>query len=1081
MLSAKRGLLAAVFLLFIAAAAIAQNRTISGTVKGQNNEPLKDVNISVKGTNNGTVTNAEGRYSIEVNTEKAVLIFSFTGYTDNQVEVGPGQNSINITLTGSDKALDEVIVVGYGKQKKINMTGAVETISSKQLENRPVTSASALLQGTAASLVFSTPAGGNTPGSNPTIQIRGQALLSGATPPLVVIDGIPSSMTGFNQLNPNDIESVSVLKDAAASAIYGARAAFGVLVVSTKMAKKNEKPVFTYSGNFSSVTPVRVPHTVDSYTFALARNQANFNSGQAALFSKVTLDTIQDNVNNPGKYTLAQLNPVATGATAWSSAAATYNNNDFMDIWLTSSFRQQHDFSVRGGGEKTSYYLSAAYVDQPGVLNFIGNIDNYKRFNINGGLVAQVNDWMRLTYRTRYSLSNTKAPTGTNNEGRSRLYQFAYGAWPTIPVKNPTGQYSALSQILPAMEGGYIENKSHSLDNILALDLDIMKGLTAHVDGTWRVAFNDNLTLRTPSYEVGPTGLLNPVQFVDVSQVSKANSLGTYWTLQGYMAYEHNLGKHNFRVQAGAQAEENNSKSLSGSNLNLYVPDLPSIATSYGTTPTLTDAISEAAVFGVFGRLNYNYDNKYLLELNGRYDGSGRYAEDKRWGFFPSASVGWNLSNENFWGGIKHIVNRAKLRGSFGTVGNQTQDGYPHIPTMAGSAQSGWIFDGRRMPYVNMAGILNMERTWEKFTTAELGLELAFLDHRLTTEFDYFNRLSWDNIGPATPVPSVLGALAPAVNNAEFVTKGWEAQFRWSDKISRNWDYSVGFNLADAKSEVTKYNNTSGVHLLNDWYVGKELGEMWGYTSNRLLTADDFPNPSQITAQQPKISQSKIHAQWYAGDVKYEDLDGDKIISPGNSTLENPGDLRKIGNSTPRYRFAFNFGTGYSFHKAGRVDVSAFVEGVGKRDIFMSSSFFFFGNMYTGSTIGTGIYQGKQLDFYRDANSDPRLLTHLGQNTNSFFPRPYSNSGGQGAKNFQTNTRYMISGAYARLKNVMATYTMPSAWLNRAKIQSCRFYFSAENIAVLSKLPNYIDPEVVNGGLMYPEQATYSFGVNLGF
>ncbi|UKJ07946.1 SusC/RagA family TonB-linked outer membrane protein [Solitalea lacus] len=1049
-------------------------KTVTGQVRDEVGLPIPAVSVFEKGTSNGTTTDANGAFSIKVNSGK-ILVFKSIGFIQKEITIGSA-TVLGVVLKEEATSLKDVVVVAYGTQKKVNVTGAVDVITSKQLENRPVTSPSALLQGTAPSLMFSTPAGGNTPGSSPTVQIRGQALLSGATTPLVVIDGIPAVMGDFNAMNPNDIESVSVLKDAAAAAVYGARAPFGVLVVTTKMGKKNEKPVFTYSVNFANVSNVRTPHTVDSYTFALSRNQAFANSGSAQLFTPAVLDMIQDNVNNPGKYTLEQLNP--NNGLAWSNAAQTYNNNDWFDVFFRTSFRQQHDFSVKGGTDKVNYFVSASFVDQPGVFNFIEDIDKYKRYNFNGGLVAQVNDWMKLTYRTRYSLSNTLAPTGTDND-RNRFYQFAYGAWPTIPVKNTTGQYSALSQILAAKEGGNSDNKSHLLDNILGLDLDLAKGWTAHVDGTWRVAFNDNQTLRKPVYEIAPNGALNPVQFTDVSQIAKTNSLGTYRTLQGYTAYEHNFGKHNFRVQGGAQIEENNAKYLTGSNLNLYIIDMPSIATSYGTTPFLTDEINDNAVAGVFGRFNYNYNDRYLLEVNGRYDGSGRYAADKRWGFFPSVSAGWNMSNENFWKVIEPVVNRAKLRASYGTVGNQGQTGFQHISTMAGSPQSAWIFDGKRLPFVSMPGILNFERTWEKFTTADFGLELGFLNNRLTTEFDYFNRLSWDMIGPPTPLPNVLGDTAPPVNNAAMETKGWEAQVKWTDKITSRWDYSVGVNLSDALSKVTKYNTT--VNSLSGWYVGKELGEIWGYTSNRLLNANDFAAPVPTAGAQPIVSQSKIHPQWYPGDVKYEDLDGDGLISAGNLTLENHGDLRKIGNSTPRYRFAFNLATGYSIPKAGRVDVSAFLEGVGKRDLFMSSSYFYWGNMYTGSTIGTGIYQGKQLDYYRDANSNPRLLAHLGENVDAYFPRPYSNAGGQGAKNFATNTRYMMSGAYMRLKNVMATYTLPNEWLKHAKIQNCRLYFSAENIGVLSKLPNYIDPEFVNGGQMYPEQATYSFGVNLGF
>jgi len=1090
----KKCLLAFSLTLFLGAAAIAQTRTITGTVKDQNGAPLKGVSVMIKGTKNGSTTDELGKYSLSVD-KNAVLILSFTGYTSKVITVGESQSSVITQLAPLDKSLEDVVVVGYGKQKKINMTGAVETISAKQLENRPVTSPVALLQGTAPGLVISTPGGGNTPGSRPTVQIRGAATVNtdgttATTEPLVVIDGIPAGMGDYNALNPNDIESISVLKDAAASAIYGARAPYGVLVVTTKMAKRNEKPSFTYNANFARVTPVRMPHSVDAYTFALSRNQSNYNSGllPGTGFTTAILDKIQDNVNNPGKYSdtsmyLNPARPASSGLDLWADAYNSAFNYDMMDVWLRSSLRQQHDISVKGGSDKTTYYLSAAYVNQPGVLNFIESIDNFKRFNINAGLVSQVTDWMKLTYRTRYSLSEAKAPTGEGNTGsplgRDRIYQFAYGAWPNLAVYNPTGQLSNAAKILSSVDGGNVDNKAHLLDNVLALDLDLAKGWTAHVDGTWRLSLSDYQTLRKPVYEIEPSGAAVQVALTE-SSISKISAQSTYWTVQGYTAYEKALGKHNLRIQAGAQAEETNSKSMTGFVQGEYIPDMTSFKTAYGT-PTLTDAITTGALAGFFGRFNYNYANKYLLELNGRYDGASNYSADKRWGFFPSASAGWNMSNEKFWESIAPIVNRAKLRGSYGTVGNQgNAAGYLHVPTMTTGTQSAWIFDGTRKPFVNMPGILNMNRTWEKITTADFGLELGFLNNRLTTEFDYFNRTTRDMIGPATPVPYVLGATAPEVNNAEMQTKGWEAQLRWNDKITQRWDYSIGFNLSDAKSEITKYNTT--VNSISGWYAGKQVGEIWGYTSNRLLNQNDFPDPSKITAQQPIISQSLITkgGNWYSGDVKYEDLDGDKKISPGNSTVESHGDLKIIGNSTPRYRFAFNLGTGYSIPRAGRVDVSVFLEGVGKRDIFLGGNYFFWGNMYTGSTIGTGIYKGLQMNYYRDANSDPRLLALLGQNVDAYFPRPYNQSG-EGAKNFQTSTRYMQSAAYMRVKNVMATYSLPNEWLNHAKIKTCRLYFSAENIAVLSKMPKYIDPEVVGNGLMYPEQATYSVGLNLGF
>lgn len=1049
---------------------MAQSRTVTGIVKDNKGIPVPGVSIVEKGNTNNATTDYNGAFTINVK-QNSSLIFKSIGFFPREIILG-SKSELIIEMTEDVTALNDVVVVGYGTQKKINMTGAVETISSKSFANRPVTSAVALLQGASASLVVSTPGGGNTPGSRPTITIRGQAALTGgATEPLVVIDGIPSSVDDYNTLNPNVIESISVLKDAAASAIYGARAPYGVLVVTTKMGKKNEKAVITYSGNSGIVFPVRTPHTVDSYSFALARNQSQLNGNLAPFFTTAALDIIKDNIDNPGKYTLSQLNPPVNGA--WPSVAASYNNNDMMDVWLRPSFRQQHDLSVRGGGEHTTYFVSAALVNQPGNLNYIEDIDNFRRYNLNSGLVTDISDWLKLTYRTRYALSQSIAPMGEFGTGRDRIYAYAYGAWPTTPTMYPTGEYSSISRISTSIGGGDSRLSTHNLDNILALDMKLGKGWTAHVDGDWRIAFNDNQTLRKPVYETGPTGVVALLPGTE-SSLAKSNTLATYWTLQGYTAYEQSLGKNTFRFQLGAQAEENNARQLSGTTRDLIDPTLPSVAISTGTR-TLNDAINTWATQGFFGRFNYDYDKKYLLELNGRYDGSGRYSADSRWGFFPSASLGWNMSSENFWKKIAPVVNHSKLRASYGTVGNQGNSaGYLHIPTMSVGSQSPWIFNGVRLPYVNTPGILNMERTWEKITELNLGLELGFFHNRLTTEFDYFSRDSWDIIGPATPLPATLGTSAPDQNNASLLTTGFDLNIKWSDNISKDWNYSVGLNLGDNRSKVTKYNTT--INSIGGFYVGRQIGEIWGYTANRFLNAGDFN-----ASGKPIVDQNQIYSRWNTGDMKYEDLNGDGIINAGTSTVENPGDLRRIGNSTPRYNFGVNLATGYNLKNAGRLDFSIFIQGVGKRDVFMGSSYFYWGAVGTGtSSIETAIYKGKQMDFYRDDKSDPRVLSVLGQNIDSYFPRPYGNSG-EGAKNFQTSTKYLLSGAYARLKNVQLNYTLPQDILKSAKISSCSLYVSGENLFVLSHLPSYIDPEFVNGGRTYPETAVFSMGVNIGF
>lgn len=745
---------------------------VTGKVVDENGEEIIGASVLEKGTINGTVTDMDGNFELKVSGKEVILEVSYIGYSKAIVKTKAGTIT-KVVLKEDTEVLDEVVVVAYGTQKKSNLTGSVDVVSSKEMENRPVTSASSMLQGKASSITFSTPAGGNAPGSAPTLQIRGQAALSETTPPLVVIDGIPSDMGAFNALNPNEIESISILKDAAASAVYGARAPYGVLLVTTKMGGRNEKAVVTYSGNYGIVNPINMPKTLDSYTFGVIRNQSYINARSQAPFTDEDLDIIRDNILNPGKYSLADL--VSDSGNMWGKSLV---NTDWMNIMLKSSFRHQHDLSLKGGSEKSSYSVSIGYVYQPGILNFVEDMDNYSRFNINAAIESDVANWLKVTYRNRYSFAVTKEPVSEYAGGRQRMFDYAFGAWPTSPLQYPDGSYAGI--IATSMNGGMKKNMGHRLDNILAFDFKLAEGWTAHVDGTWRMNFSDYQTLRMPVYGTFPSGdeyLINGTE----SSIDKATASNQYWTIQGYTAYQLQLKRHSFRIQLGAQAEENTYRKLSGTAKELFVYDMESAHIAQGNR-TFDDSINDWATAGFFGRFNYNWAERYFVEVNGRYDGSGRYSRGNRWGFFPSVFGAWNMSNEPFWEKLRDVVNYARVKVSYGTLGNQGNSaGYLHIPTMETAAQGPWIINGKRPTYVKTPGLLNKVRTWEKITTFDLGLEARFLNNQLSMELGYFNRCSWDIIGPPTPLPAVLGANAPSVNNAELVTKGFEAQLSWRD------------------------------------------------------------------------------------------------------------------------------------------------------------------------------------------------------------------------------------------------------------------------------------------------------------
>ena len=644
---------------------------VTGKVVDENGEEIIGASVLEKGTINGTVTDMDGNFELKVSGKEVILEVSYIGYSKAIVKTKAGTIT-KVVLKEDTEVLDEVVVVAYGTQKKSNLTGSVDVVSSKEMENRPVTSASSMLQGKASSITFSTPAGGNAPGSAPTLQIRGQAALSETTPPLVVIDGIPSDMGAFNALNPNEIESISILKDAAASAVYGARAPYGVLLVTTKMGGRNEKAVVTYSGNYGIVNPINMPKTLDSYTFGVIRNQSYINARSQAPFTDEDLDIIRDNILNPGKYSLADL--VSDSGNMWGKSLV---NTDWMNIMLKSSFRHQHDLSLKGGSEKSSYSVSIGYVYQPGILNFVEDMDNYSRFNINAAIESDVANWLKVTYRNRYSFAVTKEPVSEYAGGRQRMFDYAFGAWPTSPLQYPDGSYAGI--IATSMNGGMKKNMGHRLDNILAFDFKLAEGWTAHVDGTWRMNFSDYQTLRMPVYGTFPSGdeyLINGTE----SSIDKATASNQYWTIQGYTAYQLQLKRHSFRIQLGAQAEENTYRKLSGTAKELFVYDMESAHIAQGNR-TFDDSINDWATAGFFGRFNYNWAERYFVEVNGRYDGSGRYSRGNRWGFFPSVFGAWNMSNEPFWEKLRDVVNYARVKVSYGTLGNQGNSaGYLHIP-----------------------------------------------------------------------------------------------------------------------------------------------------------------------------------------------------------------------------------------------------------------------------------------------------------------------------------------------------------------------------------------------------------------
>ena len=1069
-----------------------QKHIVTGTVtEAETGYEIPGVNIFIKGTTQGTITDLDGNYSLEVPDENTVLVFSFVGYESQEIEVG-GQTTINVILNEETRALEEVVVIGYGTMKKAHLTGAVDKLEGTDLADRPSPNVSNLLQGKVRGLTFDVPSKGYAPGETPTIQIRGQGLLNQETPPLIIIDGVPAKMSDFNALNPNNIEDISVLKDAASSAIYGARGAFGVILVSTKLGSEAMAPTVEFSNSITQSEPINIPRTTDAYTFIVSKIEAfknanNMRHGAIRWFveNPDLLALVKDNVENPGKYSNDDLLWYANNipeANSWGGPQQNAFNNNFQDIWLKNSIQQNYDLSIRGGGNNINYNLSAGYVYQPGILNFVSEFDDYRKANFSGAVGAKINDWFRVTLRSNFYWDQTQIPNVEDEHGIDRIWNFGVYAWPTTPFKNGDGTYNKAPRIPQAMQGGKKVHKNYKLSNTLSFELNPAKGWNIHFDGNLANTFLNNVSNQTTIWDSRP--LTGPFKYSEHGYtpfLTKELGIINYWTIQGYTSYEKSFIKHNFKIMVGAQAEEQNNRAVYGKVKNLIDEDIISFENSFDENPILEDELGEWATLGTFGRFNYDYDGKYLFEINARYDGSGYYREGKRWGLFPGASAGWVISKENFWQPMIDKINYTKFRVSYGSLGNQVGQGYQHVATynLMTDQEMMWIFDGQQLNYLQIPQLINYDLTWERIVTINAGFELGMLNNRLNMEFDWFKRTSKDLVGPARPVPAVLGAQLPLANNTEMETKGWELQIGWKDNINK-FSYGINTGLSDNVAVITKY--PTEIYSIYGYYPGKKLGEIWGFEASRLLNETDFDEEGELIIPQKQINGE----QWKKGDLRYEDLDGDKEISYGNRTVDNPGDQKRIGNNRARYLVDASINLGYDFEKFGRLDLRALFQGALKRDVWPQTGT---GTYYWGANdwllpVVQPVFGGEQLDFYRDENSFPELLEHLGENTDAKFPRPYA-LGGQGGKNFRPNTKYLIDASYLRLKSLFLTYTFSNELFKGISLKNLSIYFGAENLFTLTKVPKSMDVENLSknafSNRIYPQQRGYTLGLNFSF
>lgn len=1031
--------------------------SVSGTVCDADGAPIPGVAVIVSSGEGriGTSTDAKGVYRIAPGQGKT-LTFSSIGYVSKSVDI-LGRSVIDVTLEDDLKLLDESVVVGFATQRKVNVTGAVATLKSDKLENVPVNNPVLALQGQIPGLSIKQTSGQMS--KQATITLRGQGTIgqgsSGSV--LVLIDGMEGDLY---TLNAQDIENISVLKDAAASSIYGSRAPFGVILVTTKNGRQGKTQI-NYNNSFRFNTPVNLPHSADSYSWALYFNDCANNDGNADDIGAARLQRIKDYQDGVISY-----NTMPVG-NQWGTAYTEGNDNiDYYDVFYKDvSMSQEHNVSISGGDARTNWYISGNYLKDDGLFRFENqDLDGSDRLSVFGKLETRAYDWLKIGFSSRFIRDGYHEPTALSDD---TLWYFGQYLWPVAPLYDPNGNlFNDLA--LRFSRGGQRTISNTTSATQFNFEITPLKSWRIVGDLNYRYRSYFNKVVEKEVWQTCIDGVSKGSSWDYHTGVSSDVGRNQYINASLYTDYEAHITDHYFKAMGGVQAESYDVLTTFAKREGLIVPEMPWIDATSGmydgeeVSPVVGGGASEWRTLGFFGRLNYNYKEKYLVEANLRYDGSSRFAAGSRWGLFPSLSLGWNMAKEPFFADAVSDIQTLKFRLSYGSLGNQnTTSWYPTYSIMNFASSSGsWLIDGKKQNIAWPASLISSSLTWETVKTWNAGLDVAAFDGRLSAALDLYVRKTEDMVGPADELPVILGTSVPYT---DMKTRGFDFEISWNDRAFGDLDYGVRFVLSDAVTEITKYSNPS--KTLGTYYNGMKLGDFWGYETVGIARTDEEMLDHLISL--PNGGQNAIGSNWQAGDIMYKDLNGDGKIDAGSWTTEDHGDQRVIGNTTPR----FNYGLDLNFAWHG-IDLRVFLQGVGKRDIFQHGKYFF--GSCGWSKWGTMVLK-QHLDYFRDDPESP-----LGLNTDSYYPRPYFDT----EKNVQWQTGYVQDASYLRLKNLQVGYTIPGTFTRKFGVERLRLYFSGENLATFTRMTDLFDPETVGEnetGNVYPLSKTWSCGLSVTF
>ena len=1084
----------------VSIAAMAEPITIVGKVVDANGEPLIGASVAEAGTSNGTITDMDGAFMLNVE-KNVTLHVSYVGYKDLEVRA---HKDMVVMLREDTQVLDEVVAIGYGTQKKANLTGAVTTVDvSKTLESKSESDVTKALQGAVPGLTITNATGDLD--ADPTVVIRGIGTLSnsGTSTPLYVVDGVPMENLGY--LNPNDIESISVLKDASSTAIYGTRAAFGVVLVTTKTAKTAEKVSVTYNNNFAWSRASAMPEYPTVLEQVKAMTMANDNAGVASELFGMYINTDE----------------FIAKATAWQEWAATqgwkngkspyremvygldWDEKGFYADWDVAGIMfnnaapsQNHNLSVSGNSGKTNYYMSLGYNHQQGIMNF--NPDKMDKFNATINLSTKVNKWLEIGGRFNMQHRTYSYPEVRGQGTYQYVWRWGSFFGPYGYFEDENGhQFDGRQMIGFRKAAGDAYRKRMNLRAGGFIKLNLAKGLTFNGDYTFTYRAGRYKAVGLPEDIVNTWSLfgenfahgpINTSTYIETENSHYYNHVANM-----YFNYNGSWKGHNLNVMVGANIDKDEYEKLYYERHDLLSSDKHEMHLT-GSDYDYSHSHPHNGSVGIFGRINYDYKGIYLLEFSARGDASSKFPSHSQWAFFPSGSVGYRLSEEPYFQEAKNYVSNLKVRASYGTIGNQEIGSYMFLETMD-KGQVSWLGDtDSKYYYFGTPKLVSPTLTWETIATANVGIDLGFFNNDLNINFDWYQRDTKDMLAPGAALPQVLGTSAPYMNAGSLRTRGWELNIDWRHVFHDAGDLAVhaNFNLADYKATIMDWDSNN---LVNTNYAGKEYGEIWGFETKGYFESSDFKTIINDKGKEEVVYADGVPSQkglesgdfkYGPGDIQFVDQNGDGKIDWGDGTVEDHGDLVKIGNSTPRFQYSFRLGAEWK-----GLDIDLFFQGVGKRDMWTQSAF------VMPMTRGVDAIYASQMDYI---TNDEVAAGTIRQDAD--YPRLYGGGAGQGNAsssimdggkfNFYPQDKYLVNMAYLRLKNLTVGYTLPQKWTRKATIEKVRIYASFNNLAdLINHTAKFgFDPETSTGrgtgsygngtyGRTEPLYRSYSFGLQV--